>query len=337
MTTSDSRWRRRSLALAITFAASLPVVPAGAQDQEAAAQLLFKEGRKLMTAGRYEQACSKFEAARKLFTSSGLLLNLADCHERTNRTASAWAEFGDAAYAAASAGRKRDEDEANRRQAALHDKLSLLSIHADGATSDEVIKRDGVPLDRAAWGVGIPVDPGTHVISAEANGRQTWGGSVEVKDPGQTVDVRVPPLEAVPAVAERVAPAAGAPSAEPSMSRSSAALAEPAKAGAVDHARPGNGQRVAGWVLGGAGLGTMGASGVLALVANSRFHSAESEGSASRHADSVHAGELADAATVCLVAGGALAAAGVAVWLTAPKASVEVGLAGPTFVLSGKF
>ena len=87
---------------AILVAASLAVVTlaprmlrAQAEDQ-AAARALFNEGRELLTAGRYAEACPKFEAARKLYASAGILLNLGDCYERLGRTASAWTEFGEA-------------------------------------------------------------------------------------------------------------------------------------------------------------------------------------------------------------------------------------------------
>jgi hypothetical protein len=333
MTTSDSPRRFRALGALIACAALLRAVPARAQD-EAAARALFDEGRQLAKAGRYPEACSKFESARKLFTSSGLLLNLADCHERTNRTATAWAEFGDAAYAAATAGRARDEAEAKRRQAALQDKLSLVAIRVDGATVDEAIRRDGTPVDRSAWGAGIPVDPGTHVITAEAPGRQSWTKSIEVKDPGRTVTVLVPALEAVPS-----SPAPGpAVAAEPlAAAGPSAAPAEASPEPTVDRPRTGSSQRVVGWIVGGVGVAAMGASGILGLVANSQFHAAEGETGPSRVTDSVHAGQLADVATVVLVAGGVVTGAGLVIWLTAPKSRVAIGTSGPSLVMSGKF
>jgi hypothetical protein len=331
MTTSDSPRRVRALGALIACAALLRAVPARAQD-EAAARALFDEGRQLAKAGRYPEACSKFESARKLFTSSGLLLNLADCHERTNRTATAWAEFGDAAYAAATAGRARDEAEAKRRQAALQDKLSLLAIRVDGATVDEAIRRDGTSVDRSAWGAGIPVDPGTHVISAEAPGRQSWTKSIEVKDPGRTVTVLVPALEGVPSSPARAVAAEPTAAAGPS-----ATPPEPSPQPTVDRPGTGSSQRVVGWVLGGVGVAAMGASGILGLVASSQFRAAEGETGRSRVTDSVHAGQLADVATVVLLAGGVVTGAGIVIWLTAPKSRVAIGMSGPSLVMSGKF
>jgi hypothetical protein len=323
--------------------AILHASPAWADGQdEAGARALFNAGRESMKAGHYPEACAQFEAARKLFTSSGLLLNLANCHEHISRTASAWTEFADAAYAAANSGRKQDEVEAKRRQAALQDKLSMLSIRVDGATSDEVVKRDGASIDRSVWGTAIPVDPGTHLVEVTATGRRTWSKSVEVTEAGKTVVVQVPALDPVPVAAPAPAPALPAPVA------SRPAPAEPVAQSPVAHVAPlapvdahpegaGNGQRVAGWAIGGVGLLGMGASGVLGLVANSQFHSAEGEAGGARHTDSVHAGQLADIATGVLIGGAVVTAAGVVVWMTAPRARVAVGLSGLSAVVGGSF
>ena len=75
-----------ALACAAAVSAHAPVARAQAEDQ-AAARALFDEGRALMKAGQYADACPKLEAARRLFTSAGILLNLADCHEKIGRTA----------------------------------------------------------------------------------------------------------------------------------------------------------------------------------------------------------------------------------------------------------
>jgi hypothetical protein len=335
MTTFDRPVFRRALAVAIACGGLLRAAPAQAQGQdEAAARSLFDEGRQFMKAGRYPEACSKLEAARKLFTSSGLLLNLADCHERTNRTATAWAEFGDAAYAASTAGRPRDEAEAKRRQAALKDRLSRLAIVVDGAVVNEVVKRDGEAIDRSAWGVGIPIDPGTHVVAAEAPGRQAWVKSIEVKDPSQTVTVQVPALDGLAASS---APAPAVPAVLPKAAAPGPNTVEPSTPSTLDRPRARSVQRVVGWTLAGVGVAAMGASGILGLVANSQFHQAEGETGDARHTDSVHAGQLADVGTVVLVAGGVVAGAGLVVWLTAPKAPIAMGMNGPSLVVSGRF
>ena len=68
-----------------------------ASGDELAARALFEEGRALRGARRTEDACQKFEASSKRFTSAGVVFNLGDCYEKLGRTASAWTAFRDAA------------------------------------------------------------------------------------------------------------------------------------------------------------------------------------------------------------------------------------------------
>src|SRR3954465_9465866 len=90
--------RRVSFFLGVTvFSIALN---AGAQGKSggnrAAAEALFNQGRDLMTAGKFVEACPKFEASQQLDPGLGTMLNLAECYEKTGRTASAWAEYREA-------------------------------------------------------------------------------------------------------------------------------------------------------------------------------------------------------------------------------------------------
>src|SRR5262245_43773346 len=71
--------RPRRLALAIVVFAS------SARAEPSRADALFEEGRKLVTRGRFEQACQKFAASQELEPSIGALLNLGDCAERRGK------------------------------------------------------------------------------------------------------------------------------------------------------------------------------------------------------------------------------------------------------------
>ena len=337
MTTSDNDPpRARAVAASLALFLGVPlltcVAPATAHAQdEAAARSLFSDGRKLMKAGHYDQACSKFEAAKKLYTSSGLLLNLADCHEHLNRTASAWAEFGDAAFAASGSGRGGDEAEAKKRQAALEPKLTRIAIRVASPAKDEVVRRDGAQVDRAAWESPIPVDPGQHTVTAEAPSHTSWSATIAATEAGKTVTVEVPALVEVPQADAKASPAAG-----------SGAVADAASAGSDGSSGQPRGktQRTVGLVVGGAGLVAMGASGVLGLMAKSQYDTATGENGPARHTDSVNAGNLADVASVVLIAGGVVTAAGLVVWLTAPKAHtapLAVGTSGSSVFLTGSF
>ena len=184
-----------ALVCAAAILARAPAARAQAEDQ-AAARALFDEGRALMKAGRYANACPKLEAARKLYTSAGILLNLADCHEKIGRAASAWTEFGEAAAVAKRTNRDDDAEEATRRQAALEPSLPRLAIRVAHALPGLGVKRDGAPIAPAAWGAALPIDLGPHEIRAEAAGFEPWTGSATVSTPGQVVTIDVPELHA---------------------------------------------------------------------------------------------------------------------------------------------
>jgi tetratricopeptide (TPR) repeat protein len=187
-----------AVALAIVLAE--PRANAQAEDQ-AAARSLFDEGRRLLKAGRYADACPKLEAASKLYSSAGILLNLADCYEKAGRSASAWTEFGEAASVAERARRPEQAKEAKRRQTALEAKLTRLTVRVSSEVPGLRIRRDETDLAQGMWGSPVPVDPGSHEIRAEAPGREPWTKSVDVSTPGETTTVEIPELHPVPAPA----------------------------------------------------------------------------------------------------------------------------------------
>jgi hypothetical protein len=138
------------------------------------------------------------EKARALKVGIGVTFNLADCHEKIGRTASAWAGFLEAAAAADVAGQPERALIARERAAGLVPKLSLLRIvvSAEAASAPDLdVQREGVSLGRLLWGKSVPVNPGEYVISATATGRATWNTLVSVEKPGEVVSIDVPILK----------------------------------------------------------------------------------------------------------------------------------------------
>jgi serine/threonine-protein kinase len=319
------------------------LVPLGASAQEGnpdAARPLFSEARELMKSGRYDAACPKLEAASKLYASAGILLNLADCYEHTNRLASAWVTFGKTADISTKTGRADDAAEANRRRALLEPRLSRMTLHvAKSDGPDFAITLDGNTLNRTQWTDAIPVDPGDHQVAASATGFVPWSTTATVRDPGKTVVVDVPELKPAPAGPPPVGPGASstAPAPGPTESAQPAGGTQPALT-ASDDTSPTRGktQRIVGLVLGGTGVVALGAGGVVGLVAKSQYNSAQNEG-AGRHADSESAVNTGNVATAVVIAGGVLAAAGVVVWLTAPKSNTQIGSDGRQLLVAGHF
>ncbi|HET9956477.1 MAG TPA: tetratricopeptide repeat protein [Polyangiaceae bacterium] len=168
-----------------------------ASNDKVAAEALFREGRKLMSEARYAEACSKFEASQRLDPGVGTMLNLAECYEKTGRTASAWAEFREVISAAREADSREREELARRRADALETKLSRLTISLSTEATQIrglEVRRDGTVLDSAEYGSAIPVDPGKHTIEATAPGRGKWFKALEIGADGAQEAVTIPSL-----------------------------------------------------------------------------------------------------------------------------------------------
>jgi hypothetical protein len=167
------------------------------QEDKAAARALFDEGRRLVQAGKAVEACPKFEESKRLDPGVGTMFNLADCLEQTGRTASAWSMFLEVAGKIKSEGGAPEKEQAARaRAAALEPKLARLkvivpeSVLVQGLT----VVRDGSTMGRGSWGVAIPIDPGSHVVTAYAPGKRTSKNTIEVRAASEVV-FTLPALE----------------------------------------------------------------------------------------------------------------------------------------------
>jgi hypothetical protein len=166
-----------------------------AKPDAALAETLFQEGRRLMTAGHYAEACPKFAESHRLDSRSGTLLNLAACHEHEGKIATAWAEFNDAVSLAQRDARPDREKFARERIQALEPRLSRVRIVVSPqAEADQPeITLDGLAVGRAVLGIATPLDPGEHLITASAPGRQRWEVRLVVREAESKV-VEVPAL-----------------------------------------------------------------------------------------------------------------------------------------------
>ena len=280
-----------------TIARAQPHDPALAQALFDEATKLYEEGLKSHDNAKLAEACAKFEASHRTDPGYGAAFNLATCDETIGKTASAWAAFLEAAALAKTQG---DAADAKQRADAIAPKLVRLKITVAPPNENVVIKRDGAVQDRAAWGTNVPVDPGSHPITADAPGKQSWSTTAVVEGEGKVVLVEVPTLQ----------------NSTPAASSSTS-----------DAPRPFGAQR--GAALGVGGLGVLGLviGGALAGTAKSKWDEAKP------HCDEQHrcdpfglstgreARALADGATVPFVVGGVALAAGVVLWLTAPASA----------------
>jgi len=168
------------------------------------AEALFREGRELMEANKVSEACVKFAESYRIDRALGTLINLALCHEKEGKTASAWAEFNEAA---ADAAVEHDDREAFARKhiAALAPELPRLSMSVAPATSalaNLEIRLDGHPVGKAAWSSPLPIDPGEHELGASADGKRPYLTKFTVPKGAGTTNLAVPVLEDLPKAIE---------------------------------------------------------------------------------------------------------------------------------------
>lgn len=169
----------------------------GGAGTSAAAESLFQEGKTLSEQGRYEEACAKFAASTTLERALGALLNLADCRERTGRTASAWAAYVEAASLADNEGDAVRARYARKRIDALLPSLAFVVLDVapnPPGISVRLGDRDVLP---GGWGVPIALDPGDYVVSAASPGFASWQSTVHVNAEGGTTRVVIPALHAL--------------------------------------------------------------------------------------------------------------------------------------------
>ncbi len=177
--------------------------------QGAAAEALFLEGRKLMAAEQFEEACRRFEESRSIEPAIGTTMNLARCYLKLGRTASAWLLYRDAAANARALGQFDREAHARRELALIVPELARLVIQAEEAlVSDQlvVITLDGDPVPISMVGSAVPVDPGRHEVVVRTRDQELWTGKVEV-EARKTERLVIPRLE-LPVELEQQEPAA---------------------------------------------------------------------------------------------------------------------------------
>lgn len=164
------------------------------------AQSLFEEGRALMDAGRFPEACAKLARSHALDPSGGTLLELAVCREREGRLATANVVF-ERALAQATVDQRQDRAALAREHLeALRPRLPRLAIEVGaGAPEGLVVELDGVMLPVEAWGTPVAVDPSEHAIAARAPGKVAAEVRVTVTE-GESIRVAVPALAAAPTV-----------------------------------------------------------------------------------------------------------------------------------------
>lgn len=285
---------------AILGAVLLSTAPALAQpSKEARAEALFKEGTKLLEDGKYGPACEKLAESRTLAVGVGVTLYLADCYESSGKPALAIETFR-AAEQLARTRRDKRADVAQARAAELEAKTPSVTFEVT-EIAGLTLSVDDVDLPKSAWSAPRWVDPGRHVVRASAPGHAPLEKSLDFTTARVVivVDLRAETLPPSTAKTNHDAPTE-APAPRSTQKTIGAALA----------------------IVGLVGVGVGGVTGGLAISKQSESNEGHCEGNrcdAEGLALRDDGLTMASISTVGFIAGAALLAGGVVLYLTAPS------------------
>jgi hypothetical protein len=304
-------------------------------EEKATAEAVFEEGMRLIKQGNFAEACPKFEMSQRVEPAVGTMLYLAECYEKTNRTASSWAMFREAASLAETSGQTERMKTAQARAARLEPRLAWLTVEVakDALVPGFSIRRNGALVSNELTGTPIPVDPGEVTVEAAAPGRLPFSTKVKVAAKARMV-VTIPTLqpapEATPAVVPPVAAEASGVAPVPATSAPPPATQPPASSAAaapVDHASP------IPWVVGGAGVVALGVGSFFGLKAISNANDAREicpKGVCNEEQGQTAASDAqtqAKISNVCFALGAAAVATGVVLYFVLPtKHGTQVGM-----------
>ncbi len=249
----------------VVLALSRQGLTAPTEVESALATALFNEGRALMNEGRFNEACIKLSESQRLDPGGGTLLNLALCREMEGKLATAWAQFNEALAIAERQGRNDRVVFARSHIQKLEPKLPYVVVMVKDPAPEQELTLDGAVLRQPAWGTRVPLDPGAHVLKANATGRIGHGVSFTVRAE-QTLNVEVPRLEPQPI------PSAKASEPDPlrtAKSRRSRPISPPP--GTREKASPLRPWAFLSLGIGAAGISTGAITGVAALQKQSRL------------------------------------------------------------------
>ncbi len=341
-----------SLALVLVACLALFPTTAAAQANAAAAETLFREGVRLLEDGKTAEACGKFAESQRAEPALGTLINLATCHEKEGRTATAWLEFAQAASQAAQL-RQRDREQLARAHVkTLEAGLHKIELAVAKPAPDLALSLDGQPVAQTVWATPFPVDPGEHRIEARAPGRQAWTKKFDVPRRAGSDRLDVPELLPDPLQDGEPRPAPAAVPAPSDHALETVPAPPPTTSASPVPPSPGKGgtRRTLGLVLGAAGVVTLGASGYFWLHTSSLDSDRQAADNARRRgtADSLRSDALSSqtVAVVTTAVGAAALGTGLVLFLTGGSSSREkegvvvapaVGATGSGMILRGSW
>jgi hypothetical protein len=308
---------RAALSLIASLGISLLPAPARAQDPSAdssaeglkRAREQFGQALALQTAGDWAGALALLKEVAAVKSTPQVRFNMALCEEKLGKLVAA---LGDYELAAADArAEKADQvaEEVEGRLESLRQRIPKITVKRGAGADTALVVVDGVSLGDQVVGTPMPTDPGPHTVEASAPGFKPFRKSVRVAEQqSETVEIVLdaePPPPSLGGVTGGVGPVAGR-------------------------------SPVFGYVIGGIGIASLGASGVFFALRASKISDLDKvcpppERQCPSHAQQadIDAGKLdTTIANVTLAVGIAAVAGGLVLVLTSgPSEEPSVALA----------
>ncbi len=308
---------------------------------KATARDLAVEGYKALQANDYAAAADRFTHADALYHAPTVTIGLARAHVGLGKLVSAQELYSRIVQEtlppnASTAIRKAVRD-AQKELDALARRIPSVVITVKGNDAPRVTL-DGIEVRAAALGLKRPVDPGQHVITASAPGFVTSEVTMSFAEgKSESVTLELKPRQAAPRPVVAVAPAAKPPAATPvptpapptSASTTPAPMPPSQPEPAPDQIKAnGSTQKTIGVValgVGAAGILVGGITGGLAVGKHGDITKSCPDGHCPKGSEATYNPEIdsyttmGTISTIGFLAGGALAATGMVLMLTAPK------------------
>jgi hypothetical protein len=323
----------RSSLFAAWLVASLTVAPClfsqVASEARTQADRAFEEGKTLLQRGDWTAACARFAKSFELDPAPSTSIKLARCREHEGRFASA-----DREYQRAGELNERLTERPERKaelaavirdgRAAIAPRVAYLRLSIGPRVAGLEVTLDGARLPNDADTAPLPVDPGAHEVTVRAPGYRTerFDPTVVAGSKNDVALTLVPEPRQEPATL----PAPVAATATGAQAHSEPAPAVPPEDRGVPGQKPApSTQRTFAYVVGGAGVVTLGVAGffgiqTLLLVNESNDH-CDSNG-ACDHEGVRLIRDAEDAQTVgfvCAGIGAALVGVAAGLYFTAPS------------------
>jgi hypothetical protein len=149
---------------------------------------LFVQGRTAFNDGKYEVARSYFEQSQAIDPAVGTLLNLAVCEEKLGRLAAALGHLKEALVKVEPADNRRPL--ITERLADLEKRTPRLTVRsAKPLNSNVTVSLDGKPIEPAALGTAMRVDPGVRALKCAVPSGVLCAQTVTVREGEDAVAV----------------------------------------------------------------------------------------------------------------------------------------------------